>query len=192
MVGYCLTGIIFMQTLIVNLFGAPCAGKSTIRADVFRCLKQKGINCEEVYEVAKKLSWTKRMGELAVQPYIFGKQLRDMEILDGKVDVIITDSPLVLCEFYNLLYCGDRYPKAFGTLVIEQFKAMGGVNFFIQRVGEYRAEGRNQTEAEANEIGVKLKNLLDENSIDFAVLDGDTFAGPYIADLVISILSNRG
>lgn len=179
-----------MQTLIVNLFGQPCAGKSTIRADVFRCLKQSGVNCEEVYEVAKKLSWTKRTGELGCQPYIFGKQLRDMEILDGKVDVIITDSPLVLCEFYNRLYRKGAYPDAFGELVIEQFKRMGGINFFVNRVGKYVEAGRNQTEAEANEIGVNLAKLLDENSIDFDYIDGDTQAGPYIAGVILSLLDS--
>ncbi|RYF04060.1 MAG: hypothetical protein EOO77_30155 [Oxalobacteraceae bacterium] len=182
---------VLMKSLVVNLLGGPCAGKSTIRADVFRCLKQQGVNCEEVYEVAKKLSWTKRSGELFVQPYIFGKQLRDMAILEGKVDVIITDSPLILCEFYNELYCGDAYPSAFATLVIEQYRRMGGMSFFIERVGEYIESGRNQTESEANEIGIKLRALLDRNSIDYTTMRGDIEAGPRIAELVIAHLNTN-
>ena len=35
-----------LSALVVNLFGAPCAGKSTAAAYIFSQLKMKGINCE--------------------------------------------------------------------------------------------------------------------------------------------------
>lgn len=174
--------------MIVNLFGQPCAGKSTVRADVFRCLKQRGVNCEEVYETAKKLSWTGRTKELASQPYIAVKQLRDLEVLQGRVDVIITDSPLLLCEFYNRKYRADHYPASFGQFVIEQFRAMGGVNYFLTPAGRYMEAGRNQTEAEAELIGLELRALLDENGFVYDVLRGDEKAGPRIADAVYKLL----
>jgi hypothetical protein len=172
------------MTLIVNLMGAPCAGKSTVRADLFRTLKQQGINCEEVYETAKKLSWTKRNAELGVQPYIFGKQLRDVLVLMGKVDVIITDSPLILCEFYNQKYCPGVFPESFGTCVVEQFKRMGGLNVFIDRVGTYNPSGRNQTEEEANAIGDELLDLLAVHQIEYMRILGSVEAASFIADEV--------
>lgn len=172
------------MTIIVNLFGQPCAGKSTVRADVFRCLKQQGVNCEEVYETAKKLSWTKRHKELTSQPYIMGKQLRDLEVLIGQVDVIVTDSPLLLCEFYNRKYRAGHYPAAFGQFVIEQFIAMGGVNYFLKPAGAYNPAGRNQDEVEAELIGLELRALMDENHIAYDVMIGDDMAGPSIAKAV--------
>lgn len=176
------------MSLIVNILGAPCSGKSTTRADVFRLLKQRGVNCEEVYETAKKLSWTKRTGELACQPYILGKQLRDIEVLQGKVDVIITDSPLILSEFYNRLYRQGHYPPAFGQFVIDQFKAMGGLNIYLNRVGKYQTAGRNQDEAEATLIGRKLAELLEEIGCDTLTMDGDEHAGPAIVAQIEHIL----
>lgn len=176
------------MTLIVNLFGAPGAGKSTTRADVFRRLKQSGVNAEEVYEHAKKLTYSKRQMELKCQPYIAGKQLRDMEVLMGNVDVIITDSPLLLCYYYTRKYRPDAYPAAFDTFVLEQFKAMGGLNFYIERVNPYVASGRNQTEGESDEIGHELHDLLHAQGIDYGIVSGDPSAGALIASAIMAHL----
>lgn len=180
------------MTLIVNLFGGPGAGKSTTRADVFRRLKQAGINTEEVYEHAKKLTWSSRSEELRCQPYIYGKQLRDLEILMGKVDVIITDSPLILCLYYTRKYRPDAYPASFDAMIIEQFERMGGLNFFIERVKPYQAAGRNQTEAESDEIASEMRALLDHNLIEYGLVSGDPSAGALIAKSVMDELEHIG
>ena len=39
--------------LVINLFGAPGAGKSTAAAYIFANLKMKGINCELITEYEK-------------------------------------------------------------------------------------------------------------------------------------------
>jgi hypothetical protein len=176
------------MAVLVNLMGAPCSGKSTIRADVFRILKQKGINAEEVTEHAKKLTWAGRHKEITSQPFLAGKQLRDMELLMNQVDVIVTDSPLILCAFYNRLYCPGKYPPAFERFVIDQFKAMGGLNIYLHRVGTYQAAGRNQDEAEADEIGVKLQELMEEIGCEPLTMDGDEHAGPAIVAQIEHIL----
>lgn len=177
------------MTLIVNLHGGPGAGKSTTRADVFRRLKQSGVNAEEVVEHAKKLTWSARSMELKSQPYIFGKQLRDQEILIGKVDVIITDSPLLLCHYYTKKYRPDAYPASFDTFVVEQFKAMGGMNFFIERVNPYQAAGRNQTETESDEIAAEMRAMLDDLDIEYGVVSGDPSAGSLIANAILARLN---
>ena len=41
------------MTLVVNLFGGPGVGKSTLRAGVFHKLKLKLLNVEEVIEFVK-------------------------------------------------------------------------------------------------------------------------------------------
>ena len=43
------------KTIIINLIGAPCAGKSTLAALVFSKLKMNNISCEIVTEFAKDL-----------------------------------------------------------------------------------------------------------------------------------------
>ena len=44
------------KPLVINLFGAPGVGKSTGAAKVFTELKQLGVNCELVGEVAKDIT----------------------------------------------------------------------------------------------------------------------------------------
>lgn len=41
--------------LVVNLYGAPCAGKSTAAAYIFSRLKMAGVNCELITEFAKDM-----------------------------------------------------------------------------------------------------------------------------------------
>lgn len=50
--------------LIVNLFGAPGAGKSTLAAYVFAKLKMAGVNAELVTEFAKDKTWENNIVEI--------------------------------------------------------------------------------------------------------------------------------
>ena len=81
---------------VVNLIGGPGTGKSVTAASLFAKLKKQGINCEYVTEFAKDLVWSERFPEMKDQIYIFGKSYHKLWKLDGKVDVAILDSPLIL------------------------------------------------------------------------------------------------
>lgn len=75
--------------LVVNLFGAPGAGKSTGAAYIFSKLKMAGINAELVTEFAKDKVWEESKAVFENQAYIFGKQqprikLTTVEKLDSK------------------------------------------------------------------------------------------------------------
>lgn len=175
--------------LLINLYGAPGAGKSTTRADVFRRLKQAGINCEEIYETAKKFTWEKRFLSLKSQAYLFGKQLRDTEVLDGQVDVAITDSPLLLTNFYGRKF--TEYPESFYTAVSEISSRYNNMNFFLQRVKEFNPKGRNQTEEESDKIGEELyQMLIDEEVSLIGILHGDEGAGDTITKKILERLKN--
>jgi hypothetical protein len=176
------------MTIIVNLFGPPGAGKSSARAEIFGHLKRAGVNCEEVYEFAKKLSWSKREAELACQPYVLGKQLRDMEMLIGQVDVIITDCPLLLSYFYGKKYCGDRYPSSFYDFARDQFFKISGVNYFIERVKPYSPIGRNETESESDAIAIELRDEMERLGVEFSIARGDSDGSLRIASDVLEML----
>lgn len=164
--------------LLINLYGAPGAGKSTTRADVFRLLKQSGVNCEEIYEQAKWFTWEKRHLALKVQPYLFGKQLRDTEILKDQVDVAVTDSPLLLCNYYGRKYCS--YPESFYTAVKDIAVSFEQLNFFITRTKPYNPAGRNQSEEESNTVAFELEEMLVKENISFTNVLGNTEAGEFI------------
>ena len=79
------------NTLIVNLFAGPGAGKSTGATYIFAKLKMAGIDCEYVSEYAKDRVWQDDQFPLQhCQLYVIGKQCLKIERLLGKVDVIIT------------------------------------------------------------------------------------------------------
>ena len=40
-----------MKTLVVNLFGGACTGKSTLASELFKDLKIKGVDCEIVLNI---------------------------------------------------------------------------------------------------------------------------------------------
>ena len=87
--------------ILINLFGAPGAGKSSGAAYIFSKLKMNGINTELVTEFAKDKVWENNNEVFKNQAYIFGKQYFKISRVADKVDVIVTDSPLLLSAFYN-------------------------------------------------------------------------------------------
>lgn len=176
------------MTHIINIFGSPGSGKSTTRAGVFHRLKLAGVNVEEVTEFAKMLTWGKREMDLACQPYVFGKQLRNMEQLMGQVDVIVTDSPLLLSSFYGQKYCGSRYRSSFYMFVADQFNAMDGMNILLRRVKPFNPAGRTQNEEESDAIGVELEKFLKYENVRFIDLNGDEAAARKIANATLELI----
>ena len=87
--------------ILVNLFGSPGTGKSTGAAYIFSQLKMRGINAELVTEFAKDKVWEESKAVFNNQAYIFGKQYFRISRCADKVDVVITDSPLLLSLVYN-------------------------------------------------------------------------------------------
>lgn len=155
-----------MTSKIINLFGAPCAGKSSLAARLYSDYSCGGIKCELVTEFAKDLTWAERFKDMRVQPYIFGKQLLKIERLIGKVDVIITDSPLLL----SLIYTTEKWPPSYSQSVYEIYNGHNNYNFLLHRNWEYSSVGRNQTEKEATEIHEKIEGLLHGYNVHYVDL----------------------
>jgi hypothetical protein len=151
--------------IVVNFFGGPCAGKSTAAAYLFSVLKAEGYSVELITEFAKDLTWEGRHLALETQAYVFGKQLFKMKRCEDKVDILITDSPLLLSCFYNndpLL--GDE----FNEIVLRNFNAYNNINIFLPPRKEYKTEGRNQTKEEAEEISNEIFDFLTKKNIGVA------------------------
>lgn len=143
--------------LIVNLYGAPGAGKSTGAAYIFAKLKSAGINAELVTEFAKDKVWEENPSVFRNQVYILGKQSFRISRLEGKVDVVVTDSPILLSSYYNSDADIQHELDALVTKVASKYRAL---NVFIDRHKPYNPAGRFQTEAESDNIAASLKEFL--------------------------------
>lgn len=167
-----------MKTTIINLYGGPGAGKSTSAAYYYYVLKTQGVNVELVREYVKDWAWEKRNITTYDQIYFLGKQVRRESMLYGKVDYVVTDSPVMMNLYYAQRYCSSALAEGVraATLSFYRQAAEDGhkhVHVFLDRNKPYASEGRYQTEAEAKEIDGGVKRLLDDLRVSYLVSNPD-------------------
>ena len=154
--------------IVINLFGGPGSGKSTTAAGIFSMLKLHGVNVELVTEFAKDLTWEQRYKTLENQYYVWAKQYHRMWRLRDEVDVIITDSPLILSLMYGEICDTHR------QTVLDTFRnTFDNMNYVLERVKAYNPKGRNQTEDEAKYFDGTIRAMLDCENIVYNVITGD-------------------
>lgn len=175
------------MTKVLNLFGAPGAGKSTAAAYLFSQFKMLGYDCEYVTEYAKDKVYEQAVEVFKNQAYMFGKQYFRMTRLIGKVDLIITDSPLLLSKLYNH---SEVLGEKFNELVVHVASQQDSMNYLLKRVHRFQKSGRIHNEEAANIIENGLEQFLTINDVDFDVLDGDISSYSIILDSVKAWLDN--
>mgnify|MGYP003640401028 CR=1 FL=1 len=167
------------KPLIVNIFGGPGAGKSTMRARIFTELKYKQLNCEEITEFAKDKTWEENWTALNDQIFMFGSQYHRMYRTMSKVDILLTDSPILLCSIYD-----KKSNQHLKNLIIEEHSQMNTLNIFLERRHDYQSTGRNQDEDGAKEIDAKIINLLEEGKVEYITTHSSSQNAIMIANLV--------
>lgn len=174
------------NTLIVNLFAGPGCGKSTCAAWLFAQLKMMGIDCEYVSEFAKDKVWEKNDEVFKCEFYISGKQSFKISRCFGKVDVIITDSPIGI----GAQYCESQKLK---EAILEEFNRYGdnNINVLLNRIHQYNPNGRNQNEEEAKEIDKNIKDWLETNNINFYIEDASLIGYQNILNFIIKRIKNE-
>lgn len=173
---------------ICNFFGAPGCGKSTLAAYCFAKLKMMGVNCELVTEFAKDKVWEKNNEALSNQIYIFAKQYYRITRCAEKVDVILTDSPLLLSPFYNKDPDIDEPLK---EIVFKINSKYDNLNYLLKRVKKYNPVGRLQSEAESNDYGIRIKDLLKSFNVQYTQIDGDLMSADIVVQNVIEHLGGH-
>ena len=174
--------------LIVNLFGAPGAGKSSGAAYIFSQLKIRDVNAELVTEFAKDKTWERNKKALENQMYMFGKQLFRITRCQDDVDVIITDSPLLLNTIYNH---NPILGEEFNNLVFKIFNSYNNLNYYIKRVKKYNPSGRNQTEEESDQIADKVLKMLNDREVKFTSVEGQLNNYSQIVEDVMEVLNGK-
>lgn len=136
---------------VLNFYGGPGSGKSTLAASVFAQLKFRGYNVELVREYAKEWAWRGQEIKPEHQKHIFQQQYGRMRLLQGKVQLIITDSPLLLATIYGSGYDTAKYC----------YDTFQNCDLFVERIGHYNLAGRYQTYEEACELDKKCMDFAD-------------------------------
>lgn len=175
-----------MNTIVVNAFGGPGVGKTTMCWEIASELKKKGIITEYVSEYAKELVYEERWDilddSMKNQKVILEEQKRRLDRLVGKVQVIVTDSPLLL----SITYANDATDE-YKADILRQFNEYDNINFVIvrNRRREFQQSGRKQNFEESKEKDIQITQLLEDNEIVY-----QTYYQKNIKDVVNLIMQN--
>ena len=139
-----------MKQKVINFFAGPGAGKSTTATGVFSLLKMHNVNCEYVPEYAKDLAWEGRLHDVESET-IIQEQFNRMTRLIGKVDYIITDSPLLM----NAAYAPHLTNEC--KAMFDEFL---NINYFVERDKPFNPKGRMHTLEQSTKMDRKIYNLV--------------------------------
>ena len=159
-----------IRTKVINMFGGSGIGKSTTAAGLYHQMKLDGLNVELVREYVKGWAWAGTKVNTYDQVYIFGKQARSEYMLYGKVDYIVTDSPILLSPVYDLFYNGeDAMVEDSALRFINKAKKNGveHINFLLERQKPFNPEGRYETEEQAKAVDQAVRTFLGKNNVAY-------------------------
>ena len=161
---------------LINLFGGPGIGKSSIASGITYKLKKKHIRVNNPYEFPKLLAWDKNNEAIKDQLYVLANQHRGIAQSYGKVDYIVIDSPimfsLIYKTYYNTGYPAEFYGEHFNQLIVDLHKKYDNINILLERTdeGKHNDDERYQTLQESLEIDKLCKRILDENNIPYHIV----------------------
>lgn len=163
-----------MTKKIINIVGAPNAGKSTLSAEIFVALKKLHMNVEHINEYVKQLVWQEKFDKINDQYYLARNQVKILESVVKKVDISICDSPLIISAFYNEYnnenMSNVKKTREFIFDKIKYFETIAeNVYIFLERDTSipYMEVGRIHNEDESKEINALMKRFLDKNDIPY-------------------------
>ena len=160
---------------LINLFGGPGIGKSSIANGVTYKLKKKHISCNNPYEFPKRLAWDQNIPAIKDQLFVFANQPRGIAECYGKVDYIVIDSPimfsLIYHSYYTKGYPAEFYGDHFKNLVVDLHKKYDNINILLERAETiHNDDERFQNLQESLEIDKLCKKILDEHNIPYHVV----------------------
>ena len=153
---------------LVNLFGGPGIGKSSIACGITYKLKKQHISCNNPYEFPKKLAWDQNIKCIQDKLYVFANQHRGIAECYGKVEYIVIDSPILFSTIYHRYYTkgypAEFYGQPFHDFIIDLHKKYDCIDILLDRTnqGTHNEKERYQDLEESIAIDNLCKEVLDE------------------------------
>ena len=162
-------------TKVINIIGGPGCEKSLFTAAIILYLHLHHKSVELIPDYAKSLVWQKDYESLRNQYKIAQQQYHMLELLDGQVQFLVTESSLPQILYYNEFYpdniCDTGKTR---KQILDWCKQHNNVNIMVER-GErkYNHTGRFQDEEQAREVDRGMRALLRREGIAFTPLKPD-------------------
>ncbi len=164
------------MSTIINLYGGPGTGKSTTMALVYAGMKLRGQEVEMAPEWVKIPVWAGNLDVLEDQLYITAKQNHILNRLYGRVEVIVTDAPLL----QGLVYCQNPTVQ---EVIRESVRCYRNEHVFLNRVKPFRQRGRVQDEGKSLRLDFEIESMLTEEVESFVTIPADENAAAAIMQL---------
>lgn len=153
------------RTIVIELYSGPSGGKSTEAADLYAALKRRKVDAELSREYVKRWALKGYPVEALDEFYIFGKQVHEESDLLGRVDVVVTDRPVMLSIVYAQLYCTDTIRCGITQAVRSYYAATAEqghrrIAVLLPRRHRYRSEGRFEDEDQARLVDATIENVV--------------------------------
>lgn len=180
-----------MDTLLVNLYGAPCSGKSVKMMQLTVAAKIRGVYCEMCAEVAKEYVVQHIRIDRDVQWEITREQVRRLSCFVGNVEAVVTDAPVQIGGFYARYhgYAGfGEMERDFDSLASKmKMRASRVVNVYMWRDHPYVEAGRLESEGEDAEIARRMWEYTREKHAGEIILEARSTENPDVLwDRVLS------
>ena len=174
------------QTLIINLIGGPCSGKSTIASELFACLKKMGIRCELVTEYIKERIYEENQTIPKNQIAIFGMEHYSIWNKICKVDVIVHDGSWI----NNILYKSED-SEEFDDLIVSEYKKYDNLDFFIDRgTLQFEDYGRIHNLEQSLKLDNKIRITYQKYKLEFITVEARDAVNKMIP-IILKRLENK-
>jgi AAA domain-containing protein len=167
--------------LVVNLLGAPNAGKTVVATSLFARLKKRHADVVLVSEYAHQMVVEENKTALADQLFIWANQSHRIFAGYRHAKLVVTDSPILLGAIYN-----RQSSIHLQEVILAEHRKYNNFNIILDLDASYPYSmvGRIHNFDESVQIGDEIMDMLTTHDIPF--LKYKDFEPDEIVDLILS------